>query len=190
MISLILGLGNIGGEYEKTRHNIGFEVLDDVARSLKAVSMPEKAEYRWAVSRVAGRQLYLAWPTTFMNRSGLAAQALLQDLDLEPTEMLVVLDDFNLPLGRIRFRKSGSDGGHNGLTSLVETLETEDFPRLRLGIGPLAEDADVVDFVLGRFAEDEIEPARNMVGTAAEAVLFAIDHRLEEAMSKYNANPA
>jgi PTH1 family peptidyl-tRNA hydrolase len=104
--------------------------------------------------------------------------------------MLVVVDDFNLPLGSLRFRPDGSDGGHNGLASIIEALGTEEFPRLRLGIGPVTDNMDARDFVLQPFADAERDAVREMVGTAAEAILFAIDHRLEEAMSNYNSTPA
>jgi PTH1 family peptidyl-tRNA hydrolase len=125
-----------------------------------------------------------------MNHSGLAARALLRDTDLQPSQMLVVVDDFNLPLGRIRIRQGGSDGGHKGLASMIEVLQTEDFPRLRLGIGPVTDNIDAVDFVLSRFEKEETKSAEKMIDIAAEAALFAVNHRLEEAMSRYNVDPA
>jgi len=125
-----------------------------------------------------------------MNRSGLAAVALLERVEREPSEMLVVVDDFNLPLGALRFRQNGSDGGHNGLASIIEILETEDFPRLRLGIGPAPEYSSTIDFVLGKFDKEELKKASDLTNTAAEAVIFASNHRLDQAMSEYNRNPA
>jgi len=190
MLSVILGLGNVGGDYERTRHNVGFEVVRRVAGHLKAVLQPSTSEHDWAVKQHGKRQLVLAWPRTLMNRSGLSARALLEDNGLVPIEMLVVVDDFNLPLGRTRFRVSGSDGGHNGLASVIEAVQTEFFPRLRLGTGPLPDNVDVVDFVLGHFEEQELTQAEEMIDTAVEAVLFAIDHRFEETMTRYNVNPA
>ncbi len=190
MISLVLGLGNIGERYAGTRHNVGFRVVEKVRQELKLSFQPPTEAYDWAVQERSERQIILAWPKTYMNHSGLAAHALLQDTDLQPSRMLTVVDDFNLPLGRIRIRQDGSDGGHKGLVSIIEVLETEDFPRLRLGIGPTPDNMDTVDFVLSRFERQEVEPAQKMIDTAAEAVLFVIDHRLEEAMSNYNVNPA
>ena len=190
MISLVLGLGNIGADYAETRHNVGFEVLFRVEEALKAERRPSTVTYDWATARCGEREILLAWPRTYMNRSGMAAEALLQQANLSPSEMLVVVDDRYLPLGSLRFRRQGSDGGHNGLWSLIETLRTQQFPRLRLGIGPKPDGVSTVDFVLQRFAENEIEPARTMIATAAEAVVFAIDHRLELAMSTYNSSPA
>jgi peptidyl-tRNA hydrolase, PTH1 family len=191
MISLVLGLGNIGEKYAGTRHSVGFEVLYRVEQTLKAKPKRSTRDYDWAVAKQDDRKIILARPKTYMNLSGIAAEALLQRNDLSPSEMLVVVDDFALPLGTLRFRLKGSDGGHNGLASLIETLGTEQFPRLRLGIGPLPEGVeDSAEFVLSPFEKDEVEPARKMIETAAEAVVFAIDNRLELAMSRYNSSPA
>ncbi|MCK4462159.1 MAG: aminoacyl-tRNA hydrolase [candidate division Zixibacteria bacterium] len=189
-MSLVVGLGNIGAAYAATRHNVGFEVVRRVAETLRAKSQPSTVEYDWVAASQGQQELLLALPRLLMNRSGLAIEALLQRHELDPAQMLIVLDDFNLPLGRLRFRSNGSDGGHNGLASIIETLETENFPRLRLGIGPPPDNIDSADYVLRRFEKTEIEPKEKMITTAAEAVLFAIDHRLDEAMSKYNVNPA
>jgi PTH1 family peptidyl-tRNA hydrolase len=114
----------------------------------------------------------------------------LQETACTLSEMLVVVDDFNLPLGSLRFRRRGSDGGHKGLLSLIEVLGTDEFARLRLGIGPLTDGVEAADFVLSPFEPEQQEAARRMIDTAGEAVVFAIDHRLESAMSKYNSSPA
>ena len=190
MIELILGLGNAGEQYVHTRHNIGFDVLDLLSARLEAETQPEKDYCRSAIARVGDSEIVLAWPTTLMNRSGLAAGDLLDRLGLTPAEMLAVVDDFDLPLGRLRFRAGGSGGGHNGLASIIEQLETEDFPRLRLGIGPPTDKESVTGFVLTRFGLEESDRAEKMIAIAAEAIIFAIGHRLEEAMSKYNIDPA
>lgn len=190
MLRLIVGLGNVGATYVLTRHNVGFEVLDRVAGELKARTQPEHRRFRWAVAEHRGQDVILAWPSTLMNRSGLAVRDLLGACEVAIDEMLIVVDDFNLPLGALRFRSGGSDGGHNGLASIIEALDSEAFPRLRLGIGPVPEGEDVVDFVLGTFSRSELDPKTEMTARAAQAVLFAIDHRLDEAMSHYNSNPA
>ncbi|MFH1373568.1 MAG: aminoacyl-tRNA hydrolase [bacterium] len=190
MISLLVGLGNIGDRYRGTRHNLGFEVVEKIWRDLKLSPKLPTADYVWVIGERNRRPLVLAWPGTYMNRSGVAVHALLQVNALEPSQMLVIVDDFNLPLGKIRLRPSGSDGGHHGLASVIEALETDQFPRLRLGIGPLPEGADTVDFVLSRFADEDFEAAGQMIAVAAEAALFTVEHRLQEAMSKYNINPA
>ncbi|HQL25241.1 MAG TPA: aminoacyl-tRNA hydrolase, partial [candidate division Zixibacteria bacterium] len=131
MISLVVGLGNIGRRYAGTRHNLGFEVLDRAAAALGAPRATRTGLDERTVCRRGDRTIVLAWPRTYMNRSGDAVAALLQDYGLRPAEVLVVVDDFNLPLGRVRLRTGGSDGGHNGLASIIATLETQRFPRLR-----------------------------------------------------------
>ncbi|MBD3257661.1 aminoacyl-tRNA hydrolase [candidate division GN15 bacterium] len=186
MISLLVGLGNIGERYAGTRHNVGFDILDRVAASLNAPTPRQADLYAWSAAEVDGRRVLMAWPSTLMNRSGRAFAALLERHQLAPDECLVIVDDFNLPLGSLRFRPRGSDGGHNGLASIIDHLQSEDFPRLRIGIGPLVDNQTVTEFVLGRFEPSEIELARETVAVAAEATEYALSHRLEEAMSRYN----
>ena len=190
MISLVLGLGNIGKKYVGTRHNVGFEVVARVADRLKAVPQVRDSAFDWAIAEIADRKVVLAWPRTYMNLSGVAARELLTHLEIQPSQMLVVVDDFNLPLGAVRIRPNGSDGGHNGLISMIEELGTEEFPRVRLGIGPARNDEEVIDFVLGKFSPEERKQVDEMIVRAADAVLFALEHRLDETMSKYNYNPA
>lgn len=192
-IELVLGLGNIGAKYVGTRHNLGFEVVSEMARTLQATPLPSRPDYESALvapDNSRPEPLILALPTTLMNRSGQAAADLLAETALEPSKMLVVSDDVNLPLGALRFRTGGSEGGHNGLASIVEVLETEEFPRLRLGIGLPADKEDRVAFVLDRFSEKERPEVERMVAKAAEAVIFAVAHRLQEAMSQFNYCPA
>jgi len=190
MISLILGLGNIGEIYAGTRHNIGFECLDLLIEKLKAVSA-SKTDFSHIVELSLGsREIWLGYPSEMMNQSGLAAGELLELLDLTADNMLVVVDDFNLPLGSIRFRKSGSDGGHNGLASIINQLGTSDFSRLRLGIRPADEIEDSVQFVLGRFQPDEQKEVKRMLARSIEALIFALRHRFDETMSQFNENPA
>ncbi len=190
MLLIIVGLGNIGAAYVGTRHNAGFSLLDRVAQAMKARLEPDREHYRRATGRYKTGSVKLVWPNTLMNRSGWAVEGILDETDAELSEMLVVVDDLNLPLGSIRFRRGGSEGGHNGLESIIESIGSQDFPRLRLGIGPVPDNVDRAKFVLGRFFEDELEEVDRMLATATDAVLFAIDHRLELAMSKYNVSPA
>jgi len=190
MISLILGLGNIGERYRGSRHNLGFEVVAAIASLLRIGFDVTGDTYETALHESEQRRIILARPTTFVNRSGLAAEALLQEYDLDPSQMLVVVDDFNLPTGVLRLRRGGTDGGHNGLASIIETLDTTEFPRLRIGIGPLPEDVDTVDFVLRQFEQSELADVERMIKVATKAAIFSISHHLDEAMSKYNVNPA
>jgi PTH1 family peptidyl-tRNA hydrolase len=189
MISVLLGLGNVGSRYVDTRHNVGFMVMDKLFSHF-SISPELAEEYECAVYRPELERLILAKPTRFVNNSGFAADALLKQNNLTPNDMLVILDDFNLPLGKIRVRQSGSDGGHNGLASIIEQLETEDFPRLRFGIGPLPENGDASEFVLSKFTEREVETKNKMIEIAFDAVLFILEKGLNEAMAKYNRNPA
>ena len=193
-LSLIVGLGNPGPRYIGTRHNLGFEVVTRIARLLKATALPDRSLFEWAqVEQPQGDtvgRLVLAWPATYMNGSGAAVVELLEELAIDRGRMLVVVDDVNLPLGVLRIRPEGSDGGHNGLASIIEHLVSEQFPRLRLGVGLPPGTGNVADYVLSRFEENELESVERMVALAAEAVIFAATHRLEEAMSKYNRNPA
>lgn len=190
MIRLVLGLGNIGLQYHGSRHNAGFEVVSRVRGSLGAHPRPNCSEYDWAVTDYDHRSVVLARPRTMVNRSGVAARALLEHHGMSPRHLLVVADDFNLPLGRLRLRQAGSDGGHNGLASVIEALETQEFARLRLGIGPVPDNESSVDFVLAHYADKEIQQAEEMFDTAAEAVIYALGHRLDDAMTRYNVNPA
>jgi PTH1 family peptidyl-tRNA hydrolase len=190
MISLILGLGNIGERYRSTRHNVGFGVIESILKQRRLRLQPTTDLYDWAADDLGERRIVYAMPKTFMNLSGIAAEALLHETGLEPSEMLIVVDDFNLPLGSLRIRKGGSDGGHNGLESIIDQLQTEEFPRLRLGIGPVPEGADVIEFVLGKFNKEESERTEEMIKKASDAAMFCLDHSLEEAMSIYNGNPA
>ncbi len=194
MLTLILGLGNIGKKYEHTRHNLGFEVVDRVVEKLGAKAQRERAHYQWFKAEVGEgedkREIVLAKPTTFMNGSGEAAQELIERLGITPAEMLVIVDDFNLLLGAVRFRQNGSDGGHNGLVSIIECLGTQAFPRLRLGIGAPSGKGEVIDYVLSRFTKPEKPIVEKMLAVAAEGVIFAVQHRLELAMSKFNSDPA
>lgn len=195
MVEIVIGLGNVGGRYSGTRHNLGMMVVNRLVEDLHAIPQSVRPTYGLAIAPVpdAGSgtiDLVLALPTTLMNLSGRAVVDMLAELNLKPAQMLVVVDDFNLPLGALRFRAQGSDGGHNGLASIIERLETEDFTRLRLGIDPPADNQDVASFVLSRFGEKELDAVERMVANAAKAVIFAVTHRLEEAMVQFNSNPA
>jgi PTH1 family peptidyl-tRNA hydrolase len=186
---LILGLGNPGGEYRDTRHNVGFRVIDELARRF------DVAVDRMECNALAGRvslgegDVLLAKPQTYMNRSGYAARCFAERHGLEPEALLVVYDEVNLPLGRIRLRRSGSPAGHRGLESVVENLRTIDVPRLRLGVAPAEgrpPGEDLVAFVLSPFAPEELPAAAEMVGRAADACESWLRDGVEAAMSRHN----
>lgn len=190
---LIVGLGNPGPDYEGTRHNIGFEVVDAVAGNVEVTEVGSDRTTHWARTVFQGpeggeEEVVLAKPLTFMNRSGVAVAALLEACGVELEQLLVVVDDFNLPLGRLRVRPGGSSGGHNGLKSVAECLGTTDFPRLRLGIGSTEGQiaGDVIDFVLGRFAPEEEEAVALSVRRAAALAEDWIWNGLDYCQERYN----
>ncbi len=193
-MKLFCGLGNPGDSYRGTRHNIGFEVIDrlDVAGAAEVTG----ATYRgWRIG-ADDREILVIKPATFVNRSGLAVIEAATAIDAAPEEIFVITDDYHLPLGALRIRKTGTAGGHNGLQSIIDVLGTADFPRLRLGIGPLPDRAEadrsrIPEFVLGRFEPEEEEIIDRMCDRAVEAIGEIINNRLEMAISRYNTtNPA
>lgn len=184
---LVLGLGNPGAEYRDTRHNVGFRVVEELARRW---GLPvDRVECNALVGGgVDGRPL-LAEPQTYMNRSGHAARCLLERHGLEPAQILVVYDELNLPLGRLRLRRSGSPAGHRGLESILENLRTDEVPRLRLGIAPEAgtpTGEGLPDFVLAPFTADEQESVDAMIRRAADACEAWAAEGVEAAMNRFN----
>jgi peptidyl-tRNA hydrolase, PTH1 family len=183
-IRLVAGLGNPGREYQRTRHNIGFMVLDRLAADAQLPwDYSEKWSAGWAKSN-----MIMVKPATFMNRSGEAVAAIANFYKIAAEEVLVVLDDLALPLGRLRLRTQGSSGGHNGLESVIEHFGTEAVPRLRVGIGA-APSQGAIDYVLGRFFEEEKPLVDATVKRAAEAVKCAVDKGLFAAMNVFNQPP-
>lgn len=183
---LIIGLGNPGDSYRDTRHNIGFMVIDELAQRL---GLAFTAEKRWdcLLAKFAGG--WLMKPATFMNGSGDAVAAVSQFYKVRPSELLVVCDDVDLPLGRLRLRQGGSAAGHNGMKSIITRLGTEAFPRLRVGIGaadgrPAGE--RIVGHVLGKFLVEERSAAETAVRRAADAVATALRSGIEAAMNQFN----
>ena len=181
-IRLVAGLGNPGPEYSATRHNIGFMVADQLAAQSGATW--EKST-KWDALVAKCGAVFLAKPMSYMNRSGYPLLKIAQFYKIQPPEILVVLDDMALPLGRLRLRASGGSGGHNGLESVIMQFGTEQIPRLRIGIGE-ALSAASVDYVLGRFFEEEKAIVRSAIDRAVEAVKCAIDNNLISAMNTFN----
>jgi PTH1 family peptidyl-tRNA hydrolase len=181
-IRLVAGLGNPGSEYAATRHNVGFMVVDHLATQFG--STWEKSSKWDALSTKCGAVL-LVKPMSFMNCSGHSIFAVAQFYKIEPQQMLVVLDDFSLPLGRLRLRTTGGSGGHNGLESIIMQFGTEEVPRLRIGIGEPPHEGSV-DYVLTRFLDEEKPLMRSAIARAVEAVKCAIDNGLVSAMNTFN----
>jgi peptidyl-tRNA hydrolase, PTH1 family len=184
-IRLVVGLGNPGPEYERTRHNVGFAVVDRLAAEA-GVAWERSA--KWGAYWAKRGDVFLVKPMTYMNRSGGPTAAIAQFYKIEPSEILVVLDDMALDLGRLRLRLEGGTGGHNGLESIIVTFGTENIPRLRFGIGA-APEAGAVDYVIGRFFEEERPIVEKAVSRAAEAVNCAIDKGVLSAMNTFNKIP-
>jgi PTH1 family peptidyl-tRNA hydrolase len=183
-IRLVAGLGNPGADYAGTRHNVGFMLVDLLAA--KAGVTWEKSS-KWQALTARWGNTQLVRPMSFMNRSGGPLQAIAQFYKIEPQEILVVLDDMALPLGRIRVRLDGGTGGHNGLESIIVQLGTESIPRIRIGIGAAPREGSV-DYVLGRFFDEEKPVVQGAIERAAEAVKWAIDKGLVSAMNTFNKN--
>jgi PTH1 family peptidyl-tRNA hydrolase len=181
---LIVGLGNPGAEYRGTRHNVGFMIVDRLAAREGA---PFQRERKWKAEIAQFGGMLLCKPLTFMNLSGESVRPLSSFHKIEPAEILVVLDDMALPLGRLRIRDSGSAGGHNGLRSILEHFGTQAIPRLRVGIG--AADGGAIGHVLGRFALDEAAPLEQSLARAVEAIDCARSQGLAAAMNAYNKAP-
>ena len=181
-IRLIAGLGNPGPEYAATRHNIGFMVVDQLATQVGS-AWKKSATWR-ALSAKCGGAL-LVKPMAYMNRSGQPLASIAQFYKIEPHEVLIVLDDLALPLGRVRLRASGGAGGHNGLESVLLQFRTEDIPRLRIGIGAAPREG-AVDYVLSRFSEEERALVSATIDRAVDAVKCVIDNGLVSAMNTFN----
>jgi PTH1 family peptidyl-tRNA hydrolase len=181
----VLGLGNPGEEYRDTRHNAGLRVVESVAAGLGAALSRRRFSALVAEAQVGGEKLLLACPQTYMNASGRTARALADFFGLPPAGLLVVCDDFHLELGRLRVRRSGSAGGHKGLESVIRELGTEEFPRLRIGIGECR--GDSTGFVLGRFSRSEEDALAPAIERAAEAVLVWAREGTEVCMNRFNA---
>lgn len=187
MARLIVGLGNPGREYAETRHNVGFMVLDRLAAAAGAIFRTErKWQAEFATVRVGGSDVWLCKPQTYMNLSGESVSAITGFYKVEPSDVLVVLDDLALPLGRLRLRESGSSGGQNGLKNILLHLGTQEVPRIRIGIGSGGEASG---HVLGKFSPAERPAADEAIAAAVEAVEFVQRQGFAAAMNRYNQQP-
>jgi peptidyl-tRNA hydrolase, PTH1 family len=185
-MKLVVGLGNPGRRYEGTRHNVGYAVLTELARRF-AVGRP-KAMFHGEVveAELNGQKALLLSPTTYMNLSGNSVQEAKSFYKLSNEDLLVVCDDLNLSVGKIRFRPRGSSGGQKGLEDIIRRLGSEEFPRLRLGIGAAPEGWDWADYVLSKFAKEETPLMEQAVGLAADAVAVWVRDGIECCMNQYN----
>lgn len=183
---LILGLGNPGPRYEMTRHNVGFMVADHVAERVGDEPWQTAAAFLLREGRWQGRPFVVAKPQTFVNRSGESFQALRRRYGLTPVEGLVVYDDIALPLGQLRLRPKGGAGGHNGVQDIIDHLDSDEFPRLRIGIGNSFPRGKQVDYVLSPFNESELETLGGVLEQATDASLTFIKEGIQTAMNRFN----
>jgi PTH1 family peptidyl-tRNA hydrolase len=182
-MKLIVGLGNPGKEFYGSRHNLGFEVVSSLA---KKFNLRFKSD-SYSRSEIAKcRDFVLVKPQTFMNLSGFAVRSLIKRLDLDPKDLLVVFDDITLDFGRIKIAASGSSGGHNGMNSIIESLSSKDFPRLRIGIDSPKRKSYLTDFVLDRFTKEEAMDIAAIIGLAVDCCCDFVDFRIDYVMNKYN----
>ena len=182
---LIVGLGNIGHEYEGTRHNVGFDVADAVADKHGALFVQER-HAALARFRLKGKQVIIVKPTTYMNLSGKAVKYWMDKEDVSLENVLIVVDEVALPLSKIRLRKSGSAAGHNGLKSVEETLETQEYPRLRFGIGNTYPKGMQVEYVLGKWTSSELTIVKMKVEKTVEIIETYVLAGIDAAMNQYN----
>ncbi len=195
-MKLIVGLGNPGSRYERTRHNLGFLCLNRLAREYNIRLNKSQAKARTGKGNIAGNDVLLARPQTYMNLSGESVRLLLNKTHTETDELIVIHDDLDLPVGRIRVRFGGGSGGHNGINSIIQETGSRDFYRVRMGIGrpPRFKDAvevredDVIDYVLSDFTPDEKRIIEKTIPLAGEAVVSLITEGLTATMNRYNSN--
>ena len=184
---LIVGLGNPGKEYDNTRHNVGFRVSEQMAGEL-GVKI-DRLKFKALIRQVNrnGRKLFLVQPQTYMNLSGAAVSALATYYKIKPEHILVIFDDISLPVGRIRVRRDGSAGGHNGIKSIIQSLGTDQFPRVKVGVGEKPHpDYDLADWVLSKFSAQEEKALAPALENAAKAAMAVIEQGVDKASSLYN----
>ena len=184
---IVVGLGNVGQEYDKTRHNAGFMAIDEFAK--KHGAKIDRAKFHALVTEadVAGKRVLLMKPTTFMNNSGVAIAEAASFYKIPADRVIVLHDEISFDPGVIRIRRKGSAGGHNGLKSIIAHLGSDEFPRIKIGVGKKpSPDYDLVDFVLGRFSQADLETLANKSADISAAIELMLDGKTEEAMNKYS----
>lgn len=181
----VVGLGNPGIRYAQTKHNVGFMLVDRIIKNLK---LDYRNDFRGktAETRIAEERVFFLKPYTFMNLSGLSVAELAGYYKIAGKDILIIHDDMDLPLGKIRLRRKGSSGGHNGLKSIIQELNTQEFWRLKIGVGRPKEDMDVINHVLSNFNKEEAKLLGEILERAEKAVMLWLEGREEEAMNRYN----
>ncbi len=183
---IVVGLGNPGAEYRNTRHNVGWWCMDELVRRTNAELNRKRKELRFAEVELGGQTAILAYPRTFMNRSGQALNYLVNRFKSGPDKILIVTDDINLPPGSVRIRKQGGAGGHNGLKSIITALGTDEFPRVRIGVGTSEVSGEQVEHVLGTFEPDALKLVKAATARAADATTMIVSGDIDNAMNQFN----
>lgn len=181
---VVVGLGNPGIEYEKTRHNIGFNAIDYIAEDLNIKVNKSKFKGLYGESYIENEKIILLKPQTFMNSSGISVREIADFYKVDIKKLIIIYDDISIPLGKIRIRPSGSAGGHNGVKSIIYQLSSDEFPRIRIGIG--APDNNLINYVIGNFSNTEEKIVFDMLKIAKEAVYSLISYGVQTSMNKYN----
>jgi PTH1 family peptidyl-tRNA hydrolase len=186
-LKLVVGLGNPGRKYAGTRHNVGWQVLAELAKRHAASRPREKFHGEVAEAQIAGATVHLLCPMTFMNESGKSVAAAVEFYKIELSDLLVICDDINLPLAKLRFRNKGSAGGQKGLNDILKRLATDEAPRLRIGVGSPPPGWDAADYVLGKFTADDAAPIAEAVVKAADAVELWVQEGAAACMNQFNS---
>lgn len=187
-MKLIVGLGNPGSKYTYTRHNIGFIVIDHFAESNGVLFMPGKGDWYECSLTVNDEEVFLLKPVTFMNNSGSAVKEFCNIHNIKPEDVLAIYDDFQLPIGTVRVRKRGSNGGHNGISDIIYQMNTEEIPRMRIGIGNnnVLQKDDFIDFVLSDFTKDEINDFIKIMPDLVSCIKSFITDEIKVTMNNFN----
>ena len=184
---LIVGLGNPGKQYENTRHNVGFDAIDVLVDEYRIPSSGKQHKAMYGKGMIEGQKVILAKPLTYMNLSGEAVRAMVDYYKIDPeTELLVIFDDISLAPGNIRIRKKGSAGGHNGIKSIITHLRTQNFQRIKVGVGEKPKNWDLADYVLGTFSKDDRKLVDEALERTAKAAALIVQGEVDEAMNLYN----
>ena len=183
---LIVGLGNPTAKYEKTRHNAGFDVIDAIADKYGIELNLRKGKAFCGTGYIEGQKVMLAKPQTYMNLSGESVRALMDYYKLTTDEIVIIYDDISMPVGQVRIRPKGSAGGHNGIKSIIAHLGTQEFPRIKIGVGAKPENGDLVKHVLGRFSKEDDAKIRDVFALAEEGLLAILQEDVKTAMNAVN----
>ena len=183
---LIIGLGNPEQEYSKTRHNMGFNTINKIAKQQKIEVNKTKFQGLYETTIIEGQKAILVKPQTFMNLSGNCVQEFVNFYKIEKNNIIIIYDDMDIEPGEIKIRKKGSAGGHNGMESIIQMLGTEEFPRIRIGIGRPEHNGDEINYVIGAIPEEEIPKLDDGVEKAKEAIIEIIKNGIDSAMNKFN----